>query len=96
MYISRLTDAGRDGQVTLLISSSALVTSQTGDSILARTLTGRLIASLIQRTHRVTIASYIIIHTATHQHQQQPAASHFETLQESLEAHITGQDEGAG
>jgi len=63
----RLTDARCDGRATLLIASTAPVARQTGDSVLTRALTCRLIARLIQRTDRVTVAPYTHEHDTTAQ-----------------------------
>jgi len=55
---TRLTDARCDGRTTLLVAASAAIAREPGDTVLARALTGRLVARLVQRTDRVTVASY--------------------------------------
>ena len=62
-FLVVLTDARSDGRATLLVSSRAAVTREAGDSVLARALSARLIARLIQCAHRVTVARCHNTHT---------------------------------
>ena len=54
-----LTDARSDGRATLLIAERTAITRETGDSVLARALAGRLVARLTHRTDTMTVAGYV-------------------------------------
>jgi len=52
----RLTDARSDRRLALLVAWVAAVARETGHAVLARALTGRLIARPAQRPDRMTLA----------------------------------------
>lgn len=53
-----LTDARRNVGTALLVAAGAAVAGETSDAVLARTLTGRVVAGLAGGANRVAFAGY--------------------------------------